>query len=108
MADNCHWCKRALLKPTSKGALRRTRDHVFPQSRGGSWTVPCCLACNQLKADMLPEQWRAFCEANPSWWLLFRDKRGRRNAIAKVRLREIISGDPVRDLARRIVREESQ
>jgi len=42
----CHYCK------TRPGA---TRDHIVPQSRGGSsawWNlVPCCQSCNAKKAD---------------------------------------------------------
>jgi hypothetical protein len=37
-----------------------TRDHIFPQSRGGldTWEnlVAACKACNQAKADRTPEE----------------------------------------------------
>jgi hypothetical protein len=31
--------------------------------------VWCCTLCNNIKADMMPEAWLAFMEANPNWWL---------------------------------------
>lgn len=78
-----------------------TRDHVFPKSLGGVRTVACCLACNQIKANMRALAWRKFREANPKWWLLYLHKDARRAAVNPVR--EVVSGDAVRALARAIV-----
>lgn len=37
-----------------------TRDHVYPKSKGGSITVPCCYSCNEAKKDALPIDWAIF------------------------------------------------
>lgn len=55
--------------------LQPTRDHVIPQSKGGKITTICCLKCNNIKGDMLPEQWTAYMAANPGYWLLTRAER---------------------------------
>lgn len=65
---SCYWCGRQLEGPGSPSSVALTRDHVLPQSRGGVRTVPCCRTCNNLKGNMLPEEWRAFMVANPEWW----------------------------------------
>lgn len=36
----------------------KTKDHVVPKSKGGTWTVDACLICNGAKADMSLEQFR--------------------------------------------------
>jgi hypothetical protein len=46
-----------------------TRDHTIPASKGGTVLVHCCYQCNQIKADMMPEQWTVFMAENPEWWL---------------------------------------
>lgn len=65
----CHWCERELTK---RGGQMATRDHVRPRSKGGRYTVPCCLACNNLKGDMMPSEWFDYMRANPQWWRLAR------------------------------------
>jgi 5-methylcytosine-specific restriction endonuclease McrA len=35
---------------------RYTRDHVFPRSKGGRKTVPCCWACNKKKGNRMPTE----------------------------------------------------
>lgn len=50
--------------------LQPSRDHVIPESQGGKATIIVCLQCNGIKADMMPDVWAAFMEANPGWWLL--------------------------------------
>lgn len=52
-------------------AVIPTRDHVLPRSRGGRVTVPACWTCNNIKGDMTPQQWEAFMQANPQWWITF-------------------------------------
>ncbi|WP_420621994.1 HNH endonuclease [Candidatus Poriferisodalis sp.] len=41
----------------------RTRDHVYPRSRGGTNRrgnlIPACRECNASKGDMAPGQWLA-------------------------------------------------
>ena len=46
------------------GGQAETRDHVVPRSRGGKGVgniVFACLRCNQMKADMTPEELVAHC-----------------------------------------------
>lgn len=69
---SCFWCDRQLEKPTSRSTTAATKDHVWPKSRGGSKTVDCCIACNNIKGDMDPIRWRKFCDANPKWWTLYK------------------------------------
>lgn len=84
--QRCTYCdremirRRAALGKTHIG-LARTKDHVFPQSRGGRKTVPACYACNHAKADMAPEIWELFMADNPSWWML--EKKDLRKARKK-------------------------
>ena len=66
---HCCWCQRQLTSPQSNSETSYTRDHVVPQSLGGTRTVPACFTCNQLKGDMLMAEWRAFMAAYPQWWL---------------------------------------
>lgn len=72
----CAWCQRQLEPPNAPSSVAFTRDHVMPRSLGGKRKVPCCIACNNLKADMTPDQWRAFRDDNPEWWKLWKGKRG--------------------------------
>ena len=71
--NNCFYCERAFVAVSvhstqfTKG-LQATRDHVWPASRGGDKTVPCCRACNSIKGDMTPHEWLQFRLDNPNWW----------------------------------------
>lgn len=66
--------------------LMPTRDHVLPASRGGTVKIICCLTCNGLKADMMPDEWAGFMEANPGWWVLSRaEMRARRRLAGRLR-----------------------
>lgn len=69
---SCFWCERHLEGSESGSSVAFTRDHVVPRSQGGTSTVPCCRACNNLKGDMLPDEWRAYMRANPEWWKLYK------------------------------------
>lgn len=69
----CPYCGRQMDLRNAK--LIPTRDHVIPRCRGGTELVICCITCNTIKADMLPDQWRAYMTANPDWWLLTRAER---------------------------------
>lgn len=66
----CPYCQRNMN--TRDTRLHPTRDHVIPRCRGGTAKIICCLTCNGIKADMLPEEWDGFMEANPGWWHLTR------------------------------------
>lgn len=66
-----------MTRPDSGLSTARTMDHVTPRVLGGTFRVPCCLACNQLKGDMTAQQWVQFMHANPEWWRLYREHGGR-------------------------------
>lgn len=73
----CPYCKRTMNSKDFH--LRPTWDHVIPVSRGGRAKIVCCNKCNGIKGNMLPDQWEAYMEANPGWWLLSRAERRARN-----------------------------
>lgn len=64
----CTYCKRTLGPAGTGCSTAATADHLIPKSMGGTRVVPCCLACNNLKGNMMPGEWRAWCAANPAWW----------------------------------------
>jgi hypothetical protein len=64
----CFYCQRPMQR--YHRTLEPTRDHVVPKSRNGRKIVICCIKCNGMKADMLPEEWTGFMAAHPQWWLL--------------------------------------
>lgn len=70
--ETCYWCKRPLEATGSRSTRAATKDHVHPKSLGGRTKVWCCVACNNLKGDMLPSAWAEFMAANPEWWKLRR------------------------------------
>jgi hypothetical protein len=61
----CSYCAREMIPHSDS---HPTRDHVYPRSKGGTRTVWACGTCNQMKADMLPDDWRDFMYENPRWW----------------------------------------
>lgn len=63
---HCGYCKREMI-PYSD--THPTRDHVYPRSRGGTRTIWACVTCNNMKANMLPEDWQTFMDENPRWWV---------------------------------------
>lgn len=65
----CLYCDRTLESVHSRSPLKATRDHVVPRSKGGCETVWACRLCNELKKDMMPDDWEAFMECFPEWWL---------------------------------------
>lgn len=69
----CPYCKRQM--DLNSYHLQPTNDHIVPKSLGGRKTVICCLKCNNLKGDMLPEAWAAYMAANPDWWKYSRNER---------------------------------
>jgi hypothetical protein len=67
----CIWCRRQLKATTDQTGLAATRDHVMPKSKWSAGEQPrawACRTCNNMKADMLPAEWRQFRAANPEWW----------------------------------------
>lgn len=69
----CHYCSRKTsLTIDYYDPLRATVDHKFPVSRGGTDElenlVNACSACNNMKGDMIPDEWNQFCSENPEWW----------------------------------------
>jgi hypothetical protein len=72
----CTYCRRTLTPRADGGPLAHTRDHVVPRSKGGAKTVPACYVCNNIKGDMMPDEWIAYMAANPKWWeKVFRTKK---------------------------------
>jgi hypothetical protein len=70
MSDACTYCKRT-MELTGDGPLRKTRDHVMPRSKNKgnpNKIVWACRHCNELKSDMLPDDWQSFMECYPRWW----------------------------------------
>jgi 5-methylcytosine-specific restriction endonuclease McrA len=49
----CYYCRTPF---DNSPKHRKTRDHVIPQSKGGTKTVACCWLCNNRKGDMSAEQ----------------------------------------------------
>ncbi len=64
----CYWCERTLEPSWKETNVSFTKDHVVPQDAGGQKWVPCCRACNSMKGNMMPAQWREFTETHPQWW----------------------------------------
>lgn len=86
--QRCTYCDREMIRRRAAFGkvhigLAKTKDHVFPQSRGGRKTVPACYACNHAKSDMPPEIWELFMADNPSWWTLEKKelRKARKKAI---------------------------
>jgi hypothetical protein len=50
-------------------ALRPTRDHVIPKSRGGRKMVWCCFICNAVKRDMNEDAWAIYRAEHDEWWV---------------------------------------
>jgi 5-methylcytosine-specific restriction endonuclease McrA len=65
---NCAYCCRRMESTRSASRLAATRDHVQPKSLGGSYRIWCCRACNNIKADMTPNEWSLYMRQNPEWW----------------------------------------
>lgn len=53
-SDRCYWCN-ATLNNTPCSPQKRTRDHLIPRSKGGTFLanniVPACLECNNRRGD---------------------------------------------------------
>jgi hypothetical protein len=62
----CAYCKRPMSM--TKPGLLPTRDHVWPRSKGGKYTIWACYDCNHIKGAMTPEEWTAYMAAFPHWW----------------------------------------
>jgi hypothetical protein len=68
--QRCPYCDRTMQLGHPR--LNPTRDHFVPQSQGGTGAdiIMACLQCNNIKGDMMPEQWTRFMEGFPKWWTL--------------------------------------
>lgn len=79
----CHYCA---IEPGV------TADHIVPKSRGGTncpWNlVPSCKACNQRKADRLPDCQCQTCQnavvQHWQWLMEIRDYKRQNALILKV------------------------
>lgn len=90
----CPYCCRQM--DLNHPRLTPTRDHVVPRSYGGRKIVICCLTCNGIKANMLPEQWESYMAANPGWWLLTKAERRLRTRQARNSSGHMIRHQPER------------
>jgi hypothetical protein len=65
----CHWCKIQCTNTSDLGPRGATRDHVIPKSIGASDAprVWSCRACNEVKADFTPNEWRVFRKEFPDY-----------------------------------------
>ena len=56
----CHYCGQK----TPPAQL--TMDHIVPIARGGKSTkgnvVPACKTCNTQKKQLLPMEWKSYCD----------------------------------------------
>jgi hypothetical protein len=70
----CHWCDAVCTNTSDRGPRGATRDHVFPKAFGATDAprVWACRACNEVKADLTPAQWRRFRTEFPDWKSLYR------------------------------------
>ena len=66
----CAYCHRTMRGLGDRTLLGATRDHVIPKSAGGTKMIWACRACNNIKGNMMPDEWRRFMGANPKWWKL--------------------------------------
>jgi len=64
----CRYCERILEATTSKSLTRATRDHYWPQCRGGIVKVWACFQCNNLKGCLTPFEWANYMATHPDWW----------------------------------------
>ena len=55
----CWYCGHRLLNTMPLRDRSKTRDHVYPRSRGGTVTVKACQLCNRVKGDRTLEEFRA-------------------------------------------------
>ena len=92
----CYWCGRQMTPPrrgrTPSQNMDATRDHIEPECKGGTRTVWACFCCNQQKADMTLDEWRAFMAMFPEWWRLFDTPKARGRALSHFR-RKLGAGD---------------
>lgn len=107
-ARTCSYCERQTtfpsMLPGKRTGLTASIDHKVPISRGGDIRgnniVLACTACNNLKSDMMPDEWTAYMAANPEWWT-FRNSFGSNKP--KDILARAIAREQQRAAARRVI-----
>ena len=67
----CWYCGHPLLNSMPIRDRSKTKDHVYPRSRGGTVTVKACQLCNRAKRDQTLEEFRAKSFATSSDGTLF-------------------------------------
>ena len=55
--NKCYYCGE---EGTEEAQL--TKDHFYPESKGGRLKVQACYSCNQEKKDMTPEEWISYLQ----------------------------------------------
>lgn len=60
--NRCKYCRKKFLND-KKSNLQLTLDHYIPKCLGGSNHIEnivlACLGCNNLKANLMPEEFKA-------------------------------------------------
>lgn len=88
----CCYCKRQLTASTDSAGTAFTFDHIHPHEHSGR-RVPCCRACNRLKADLPIAEWLWFIDLHPGYWRTFRMPREVRAACVSERVRRAFAGE---------------
>lgn len=63
----CPYCGKRMGKSHPKRGDAPTRDHIYPQSRGGKLTVICCRNCNAAKGDLSIDEWSVILLVRRDW-----------------------------------------
>jgi 5-methylcytosine-specific restriction endonuclease McrA len=78
----CCYCQRKTILTLDRIPLMATVEHIVPLSKGGAKsgdnTSLSCRLCNNMKGNLLPQEWAEFMASHPRWWLS--SKRARRKA----------------------------
>lgn len=85
----CCYCRRTLSRADSGLSTAATRDHVMPESQGGEAWVPCCVTCNELKGDILPDDWWWIVRTVPRFWRIFGTHQQVKHAIQQEHVRRV-------------------
>lgn len=76
----CPYCEREMAP---QAGVFPTLDHVVPYSRGGRRTIWACDDCNQVKGDLMPEEWAEFRRRHPRWWEMPKKQAGKARSLMR-------------------------
>jgi hypothetical protein len=61
---HCHYCDRKTHQGLPNNSTQATRDHIYPQVRGGKWNIDnlilACKRCNDDKRDLEYDEYLIF------------------------------------------------